>query len=738
MRNKFFFYLFAALLFLSLLTPLMVYKDLLFPFVTSKAFYLRICIILALPFYAYFLAAEPKARPDMKNPLTWAVAAFWVINLMTSFTGVNLNKSLWGNFERMGGAYYLLHLTLTYFYLVSFAKMSPKGFAGFLKTAVWVAGVLSVYGVLTALGMPPWVTDPSLPRISIFFGNPIYVGSFMILPMFLAGFFALQSETPGGRVMYWTLAVLQLLAIFFSGTRGAIVGLIVGLFLAGVVYLAFAGSNKVRLIGGAGVVVFIVLAGFLYMNSNKLPPDSTLRRVFTLQDHNTESRFIQWRTALKGLPEYGLKGTGPENYYIVANKFHDPEITKYDGSWFDKPHNFLLEVLVTTGVFGLLAYLGIFALSIYAAYRGYKTGFLSLLEFILLSAGALVYQLQNLFVFDNVSASLMFYAYAAFCAYVWTEGQAKAPGGKPAIVQALPAEASYAIFGLTLLLSVYAVSVTDASAMQASADVNYGYAYAAVNPKQSMDFFESAVNNPANFDFGESSARFAESALNAAYNQKLDNATKIEFLEKSIKALESTVARVNTNPIYYQRLANAVLVRDSLAGKPFSAEGIDSLNRAIELAPRRTEARMFKAQILILGGRKDDGIALAKQAMLDAPGNLEIEWQYTVMLKQAGNLDEATKQAEGLLGKGYVFRNWRDAAWLVDVYRKNKQYGKATGLFEKLDEKNLLDQDGYWAMAQVYAEAGDKAKAAEIVKKLADSDPKYKAKAEEFLKKLGQ
>ncbi|MCL5774717.1 MAG: hypothetical protein M1333_00730, partial [Patescibacteria group bacterium] len=186
--------------------------------------------------------------------------------------------------------------------------------------------------------------------------------------------------------------------------------------------------------------------------------------------------------------------------------------------------------------------------------------------------------------------------------------------------------------------------------------------------KKSEDFFESAVNNPANFDFGESSARFAESALNSAYNQKLDVPTKIEFLEKSIKALEKTVARVNTNPIYYQRLANAVLVRDSLAGKPFSAEGLDSLNRAIELAPRRTEARMFKAQILILGGRKEDGLALAKQAMADAPGNLEIQWQYTVMLKQAGNLDEATKQAEELLSKGYAFRNWKDAAWLIDVY----------------------------------------------------------------------
>ena len=78
------------------------------------------------------------------------------------------------------------------------------------------------------------------------------------------------------------------------------------------------------------------------------------------------------------------------------------------------------------------------------------------------------------------------------------------------------------------------------------------------------------------------------------------------------------------------------MVRDSITGKPFSQEGQDYLNRAIELAPRRTEARLLKAQVYILGGKKDEGVLLAKQAMEDAPGSLIIQWQYANMLKQAG------------------------------------------------------------------------------------------------------
>ncbi|MCL5774718.1 MAG: hypothetical protein M1333_00735, partial [Patescibacteria group bacterium] len=62
---------------------------------------------------------------------------------------------------------------------------------------------------------------------------------------------------------------------------------------------------------------------------------------------------------------------------------------------------------------------------------------------------------------------------------------------------------------------------------------------------------------------------------------------------------------------------------------------------------------------------------------------------------------------------------------------------KALGIFDRLNERKLLDSDGYWAMAQVYMEAGDKTRAAEIAKKLAESDPKYKTKVEDILKKLG-
>jgi hypothetical protein len=109
--------LFAGLFVLTWLAPFLVFRDLLFPYITSKAFFMRVLVELMLPLYAYLLLTRPELRPDLRrNRLHQAVLAFLFFSLLAALFGVNPLKSFWGNFERMGGWYYLLHLTLLYFY----------------------------------------------------------------------------------------------------------------------------------------------------------------------------------------------------------------------------------------------------------------------------------------------------------------------------------------------------------------------------------------------------------------------------------------------------------------------------------------------------------------------------------------------------------------------------------------------------------------------------------------------
>ena len=323
--------IFFILACLSLLAPLFVFKDLLFPYVTSKAFYFRIVMELALPLYVYLLLVRPELRPKWRRHyLNWAMVAFMVLNFVSAFAGTGLTRSLWGNFERMGGAYYISHLTLFYFYALMLGQMGGNYLKRFLQALLTVAMVVTVNGIFGKLGLPTLVQDPSLPgRVSSTLGNPIYVGSYLVIPIFIAIFFASQAEEQWKKWLYYISSFLFLVGVWLSGTRGALVGLIVGVFVASLVYLFFTASRRLRLYGFLGVGVFALVCGLLYTFSYKLPQNSDFQRLFKLKDSNTSARIIQWGVALKGYKDHPLFGVGPENYYIISNKYYNPAIFQF-------------------------------------------------------------------------------------------------------------------------------------------------------------------------------------------------------------------------------------------------------------------------------------------------------------------------------------------------------------------------------------------------------------------------
>ena len=78
--QKFLKIVFFILVCLSVTAAFWVFKDLLFPFVTSKAFFFRIAVEFALPLYLYFLIVDKSLRPSLKNPVNLAMLAFVVVN----------------------------------------------------------------------------------------------------------------------------------------------------------------------------------------------------------------------------------------------------------------------------------------------------------------------------------------------------------------------------------------------------------------------------------------------------------------------------------------------------------------------------------------------------------------------------------------------------------------------------------------------------------------------------------
>jgi hypothetical protein len=207
-------------------------------------------------------------------------------------------------FERMGGAYYIAHLIALYFYVQLLGQASAKLLKWFLQSFIFIAVLVTLNGMSGWLGGPTLIQDPSLPvRVSSTFGNPIYFPSYLIIPLFLSAYFAVQEQSLVKRLMYWAAVVLMLLGVYSSGTRGALIGLIVGLIAAAIVYLALTKNHKVKIYGFIFMGALVILVGAFYANHDKLPRGSTLYRLANLRDSNTEARLIQWKMAMQGFTD---------------------------------------------------------------------------------------------------------------------------------------------------------------------------------------------------------------------------------------------------------------------------------------------------------------------------------------------------------------------------------------------------------------------------------------------------
>lgn len=743
MQNKGFltFSKYALLLLtaLSFLTPLWVFKDLLFPFITSKAFYLRILVDLGLPFFVYILFADPKARPSYKNPLHIAVIVFWLFNIASALVGVDAQKALWGNFERMGGVFYLTHLILLYFYIVTLAKMEFRLLKVLIYSNIAIATALSLYATFVRFGMSPWVPDPSLPRVSATFGNPIFFPSYLIPIMFLTIFWGIRKKT-GSAFWFYFFSLLQLIAIFLSGTRGAVVGLVVGIFVSAVAYVLLNPSRKLKAYGGAAILALVVLGAGLYLNSSKLPEGSMLRRVFQLKDSNTSARLIQWQVALRGFKDYPILGTGAENYYVLGNKYFNPEIYKYDASWFDKPHNYILEVLVTNGILGFISYLSIIFFCAVSFYKSWKWGALGILSAVCLLAGLLVYQVQNLFVFDTVSASMSFFIFVSFAAFLWEKilspAETKSKNKQLSVNTWQPgAGLSLTGFFAALIFSGYILWAGNSMPLKASSNTNYGYAYASVDPVLAEQFFQSAVNNPFNFDQTETASKYQDFAMGILRSPgKMSKDFVDTVVKHSVLALEEVVKQNPNNPIIWQKLSTLYLNFSYFRDGSIDPRAVDAINKAVELAPKRTEAMSALLQFKMLAGNVSEAVKIGNTMSELNPNNLDIKWQLSIALKDQ-DLQAAIKLSEMLLDRKYQFPNPDSLKWLLEYYIKTGNKERMVQVAENIVRLDPENKDNYLFLIQVYIEAGEKEKAGLLAQKLMETDPSLKEKLQSILQK---
>lgn len=291
-----------------------------------------------------FVKGKVKIR---YHSVVYGILLLWLLSLVLSTVfSIAPLTSLWGGYDRMQGLYaHLLYISVFLIFLHFLAEKKARDV--FLKILVAVAFVVGIHAVVQQFGIgvfAPHAMDEFLGRSFSTFGQPNFLGQFLLFPIWATlYFFCCGKAGRKTKILYGAMTIFLILALFLTENRASILGLVMGVLF----FLAFtpAIGKRLKYLLGTGVFAGFVLIVFLFMPSLR----------------STGTRVYLWQAAIDLFREFPLIGSGLETFRFTYQTVATPAIFNFEKLFEipDRVHNIFLDTLVQQGLFGLLVYLGI-------------------------------------------------------------------------------------------------------------------------------------------------------------------------------------------------------------------------------------------------------------------------------------------------------------------------------------------------------------------------------------------
>lgn len=719
-------------LFLVPFVPFLVSSSFFFPFITTKAFAWR--LIVEIIFFAWLLLAlaDESYRPR-KSPILYAIGAFLLVIGLADLFGSAPLKSFWSNFERMEGYVTLLHLGA--FFLVISSVFKELDWKRWWNTSLVASAFMIAYCLFQIAGVV--TINQGGVRVDGTLGNAIYLAVYMLFHIFVAFLYMLRSwKNRGLRHLYMLLIAMQMLVLYFTATRGAILALLGGLLVLAILNVKNKEEQGIRKFSIGVLVAVVALVGSFYLarNSAFVQESPVLSRFATLSfsELKTQGRYFIWPMAWEGFQESPLLGWGQENFSYVFQKYYRPEMHSLE-PWFDRAHNIFLDWMVAGGLLGIVAYLSLYAAALYLIWR---SGF-STLERSVLVALLSAYFFHNFFVFDNLISYVLFFSFLAYLHSRYSQAGAllwqKSLGANRLNTLALPLVALAAIG--TIYFVNWKPMVANTSLIGALQAVQLGnHSQAASNLEKAYDASylgrtetteQAAANTPAvigsNISAEEKNAYygFAAKAI-AEMREKLGDDARFHLMAGS---LFTSVGQTN--------------------------EALAHLEKALELMPNKQSIYFQLGEVYIQKGDYQQALEAARKAYELDPTYGDAQFTYAVVAIYAGDRALETRLIETIYAGDVELENemrksgevvdverWVTNDMIINAYLGVKRYADAAEVLQKRIEKDPSVAQSYISLASVYLESGDRARAVETLEVLAKLFPQYKDQAEGYIKEI--
>jgi len=300
---------------------------------------------------------------------------FLFFQIVSTLFSIDRHTSIFGYYSRFNGGL-LSTICYLFLYWACVSNLNKKQRLSAVRYSLFAGLLVSLYGIAEHFGIDKhiWIQDVQA-RVFSTLGQPNWLAAYLNILLFLTLPFLAFSNKKSKSIIYYLLFIIYYICFLFTKSRSGFLGFIVPfLFFIGTAVF-FAGKKDDRkllykVLSLLAVFVSLsVLIGTPVTNSSFLGglENEELETVAVkageekqpLVTPSSNIRKIVWKGAFNIWKKRPIFGTGPEtfaySYYWVRPKEHN--LTSEWDFLYNKAHNEYLNVLATTGLFGLLSYL---------------------------------------------------------------------------------------------------------------------------------------------------------------------------------------------------------------------------------------------------------------------------------------------------------------------------------------------------------------------------------------------
>lgn len=706
-------------------------KSMAFRILFSLSIFLALWILLLQRERAN-VASEIMTRWKGARLVIWLLLLLFLWFFTASVLSSDPSFAFWGNPSRGGGFINFASLILFAIFIFLFAR--KEQWNTLWKTSLVIGILVSIVAVFQWQGLFSNLfisQEGGRPRSTM--GNDIQLAMYLLLLLFPAIAFALQKENLKKKLLFLLPALLFVFALALTGSRGGYLGLATGLAF----FLFFFPTEHYRR-RLAFKLIFLLLmllpAWAIYFTNVQYPNldregqkaidrnralSTILGRFSLAQIWTQEARFGAWRVGIEAIKDKPLLGWGMEHFAVAFDKHYDPTIPNIQylpgsaNSWWDRAHNFFIDIAAQAGLGGLGLFLTLIGVLIWQLQKVKQNTSLRLLAHGT-QASFVGWFAATLFGFDTFSTYLVLFfliAYAMHLLFENTSLKAVQPVRWQRLSQGLRI-GFVCITGAVLLFFIWQYALKP---MQVNAHILVGLRLGEKqNPcSTSVISMEQALKAGPTFLDGYARARYFD--MLRSCNQ-VQGATSLQIATKSYQLMESAAKfwpYHTRNWIFLGQLANVLMERAEAEGglskenrEALIANSHAAFQKAADLSPKHQEIYIEWTKTFLVAKDFKGAKEKAKECVAIDSRTGDCWWLQGLAEAYLGQTKDSTSHIARAERSGFNTNTFYALSQLAKLYTVQKDFVNLAETYEKLILLKPKEPQLYASLAAVYKELG--------------------------------